>query len=275
MNASANRRPKFPGLLAVAMLAMAPLAPAPPRSLVAGAAVVFEQAQLIKPIEETNTAVAYALAPLLIQEVKGTNAVSLRPREVFFQFGSTRLRGREHPQVSYWWRLEDAEMSPGAQATGRATQKPASAHWQGLRQTLDDSGRPVIYEVLAEAAATAQVYIAQSVEAAARAEFGPALPGRRFAIEASLDAAPRVVVPRVIEDAPAVMGPVLYLRAGTHEVATLICRCMASQAHHLVDTGYYQLIDAHPPAAITAPPGRLEAALRFPRPPAIGTNIPH
>jgi hypothetical protein len=275
MNGSANRRPKFLGVLAAVMLATAPLAQAPPRSLSAGATVVFEQAQLIKPIEATNSAVAYALAPLLIQEVKGTNTVSVRPSEVFFRFGSTRLHGREYPQVSYWWRREAAELSPGAPEPGRATKQPASDRWQGLRQTLDDSGRPVIYEVLADPAAIAQIYIAQSVEAAARAEFGSALPGRRFATEASLDAAPRVVVPRVIEDAPAVMGPILYLRAGTHEVATLICRCMASQAIQLVGTGYYKLIDAHPPTAITSPPGQLEAVLRFPRPTAIDTNTPH
>ncbi len=274
MNGSANRLPKFLGVLAVAMLATALLAQAPPRSHYAGVAVVFEHAQLIKPIEETNTAVAYALAPLLIQEVKGTNAVRLRPSEVFFRFGSTQLHGREHPQVSYWWRIEDAEMPPGAEEPGRATQQPVSDRWQGLRQTLDDSGRPVIYEVLADPAAIVQIYLAQSVEAAARAEFGPALPGRRFASEASLDAAPRVVVPRVIEDAPAVMGPILYLRAGTHEVATLICRCMASQARNLVGTGYYKLIDAHPPTAITSLPGQLEAVLRFPRPTAIDANTP-
>jgi len=274
MNASANCRPKCLGVFVVAMLATAPLAQEPPRGLDAGATVVFEQAQLIKPIEATNNAVAYALAPLLIQEVKGTNSVRLRPSEVFFRFGSIRLQGREHPQVSYWWRLEDAELSPGAPEIERATKQSASDRWQGLRQTLDDSGRPVIYEVLADTVAVAQIYVAQSVEATARAEFGPALPGRRFASEASLDAAPRVVVPRVIEDAPAVMGSILYLRAGTHEVATLICRCMASQAIHLLGTGYYKLIDAPPPSTISSPPGQLEAVLRFPRPTAIDTNTP-
>lgn len=274
MNGDANCRPKFLGVLAVAALATTTLAQEPPRSLDGGAAVVFEQAQLLKPIEETNPAVAHALAPLLIQEVKGTNSGRLRPSEVFFRFGSIRLHGREHPQVSYWWRLEDAELSPGAPETGRATKQSASDRWQGLRQTLDDSGRPVIYEVLADPAAVAQIYLAQSVEAAARVEFGAALPGRRFASEASLDAAPRVVVPRVIEDAPAVMGPIVYLRAGTHEVATLICRCMASQARNLVGTGYYKLIDADPPTSITSLPGQLEAVLRFPRPTAIATNTP-
>jgi len=272
MNGAATRISLFLGALAVAMLATAPLARELPSSFYEGAAVAFEQAQLIKPIEEANTAVAYALAPLLIQEVKGTNPVRLRPSEVFFRFGSTRLRGRERPQVSYWWRLEAAELSPGAPETGCATNQPAADRWQGLRQTLDDSGRPVIYEVLADPAAIAQIYVAQSVESAARAEFGAALPGRRFASEASLDTAPRVAVPRVIEDAPAVMGPIVYLRAGTHEVATLICRCMASQAIHLVGTGYYKLSDASPPSTITSPPGQLEAVLRFPRSTAINTN---
>ncbi len=274
MNGAANRISQFLGALAVAMLATATLAQEPPPSFYESAAVAFEQARLIKPIEETNTAIAYALAPLLIQEVKGTNPVRLRPSEVFFRFGSTQLQGRERPQVSYWWRLEEAELSPGAPETGSASKRPAPDRWQGVRQTRDDAGRPAIYEVLADPAAIAQIYIAQSVESATRAEFGSALPGRRFAIEASLDAAPQVVVPRVIEDAPAVMGPILYLRAGTHEVATLICRCMPSQAIHLVGTGYYKLIAASPPSTITSPPGQLEAVLRFPRLTAIDTNTP-
>jgi len=223
----------------------------------------------------TESADAYALAPLLIQEVTGTNSGSLRPREVFFGFGSTLLHGREYRQVCYWWRLADEGMSADVTKPGRVGERRDPDRCQGLRLTLGDLGRPVICEVLADPADIEQIYVAQSIEAAARAEFGAVLPGRRFAIEASLEAAPRVVVPRVIEDAPVVMGPIVYLHAESHEVATLICRCMDSQALQLVGTGYYKLTAANPPAAITGLAGRLAEALRYPHPPAFGTNTSH
>ncbi len=256
-----------------ALLSTAALAQAQPRSLYEGASVVFERAQLLKPLEETNTADAYALAPLLVQEVMGTNSGSLSPREVFFGFGSAQLHGREYRQVSYWWRrAASGGKVLGINQPGRETDPQPSGRWQGLRMTLSASGRPIIYEVLADPAAIRQMYVAQSIEAAARAEFGAVLPGRRFAIEASLETTPRVVVPRVIEDAPVVMGPIVYLRAKSHEVATLICRCMDSQALQLVDTGYYKLTAANPPAAIASLGGHLAEALRYPQPPAFGSN---
>ena len=275
MNGTVPRMPKSLGLVSVALLALSPLAQEKARSHYDGASVVFEAARLIKPLEATNTALAYALSPLLIQEVKGTNSITSSPCEIFYWFGSTRLHGREHPQVSYWWQLEAEEMSPGAQRTMNPNRKQTSTPWQGVRLTLGDSGQPESYEVLADPSAITQIYVAQSLETAARAEFGPALPERRFAIEVSLDAAPHVVVPRVIANAPAVMGPILYLRAGTHEVATLICRCMDSQARHLAGTEYYLLTASNPPAAINDPTRQLDEVLRYPRPLASGTNTAH
>jgi len=223
----------------------------------------------------TESADAYALAPLLIQEVTGTNSGSLRPREVFFGFGSTLLHGREYRQVCYWWRLADEGMSADVTKPGRVGERRDPDRCQGLRLTLGDLGRPVICEVLADPADIEQIYVAQSIEAAARAEFSAVLPGRRFAIEASLEAALRVVVPRVIEDAPVVMGPIVYLRAESPEVATVICRCMDSQALQLVRTGYYKLTAANLPAAITAQARGLAEALRYPHPLAFGTNTSH
>ncbi len=65
------------------------------------------------------------------------------------------------------------------------------------------------------------------------------------------------------------------LRAGTHEVATLICRCMDSQARHLAGTEYYLLTASNPPAAINDPTRQLDEVLRYPRPLASGTNTAH
>ena len=57
-----------------------------------------------------------------------------------------------------------------------------------------------------------------------------------------MEAAPDVIVARVIEDGPVPMGPIVYLSAGTRQVSTLICRCMPAQARKLLATRTYDLL---------------------------------
>ncbi len=92
------------------------------------------------------------------------------------------------------------------------------------------------------------IFVSEALEKAALAEFGAPMAGRRFAIERSQGEAPKVVVPRIIDDGPVPMGPTLYLMAGKRSVSTLICRCMPAQAKALTATGSYQL----EPAPMTA-----------------------
>jgi hypothetical protein len=56
-----------------------------------------------------------------------------------------------------------------------------------------------------------------------------------------VEAAPDVIVARVIDDGPIPMGPIVYLSAETRQVSTLICRCMPAQARRLLVTGTYNL----------------------------------
>ena len=112
---------------------------------------------------------------------------------------------------------------------------------QGIRITLNSAGQPVIWEVLADSSGAELFFVSQNLEAAAMAEFGKPLPGRRYAIERSVEAAPDVVVARVIDDGPVAMGPIVYLSAGTRAVSTLICRCMPAQARKLLATSTYDL----------------------------------
>ena len=140
----------------------------------------------------------------------------------------------------------------------------ADIFFQGVRITLSTNGSPMLYEVLGRRGSVRQIYTVQSVEAAARAEFGSALPGRRHAVERSLNDAPDVVVPRILDEPGTVMGPILYLRAEMSEVATLICRCMDSQAKMLVGQGYYELASSPLPASLRAPTGSLDGILRLP-----------
>jgi hypothetical protein len=80
------------------------------------------------------------------------------------------------------------------------------------------------------------------------AEFGKPLLGRRYAIERSVEAAPDVVVARVIDDNAVAAGPIVYLSASTRAVSTLICRCMPAQARKLLATSTYDLLPFHPAA---------------------------
>lgn len=200
-----------------------------PRSVYNGANVSFAQALFLKPQESTNNARAVRLAPLLVQEVTGTNrqssAVPL-PAQVFYHRGSVVLNDVAREQLTYWW------FYPSATATNLV----------GVRLTLSTNDVPVIYEVVESGRGLRQIFVAQSLETAARREFGSPLPGRRHAIERSLSDAPAVVVSRIIDDSPDVMGPFVYLEAESHVVATLICRCTDAQFQHLAGQGLYELV---------------------------------
>ena len=56
-----------------------------------------------------------------------------------------------------------------------------------------------------------------------------------------MEAAPNAIVARVIDDGPVPMGPIVHLSAGSHNVSTLICRCMPTQAKSLLETKTYEL----------------------------------
>jgi hypothetical protein len=114
----------------------------------------------------------------------------------------------------------------------------------------------VVWEVLADDSPAQLIFVSRNLEAAAQAQFGKPLPGRRFAVERSLEEAPRTIVGRVLDDTAAPMGPIVYLRAGTRAVSTVICRCMASQAKGVLASITYDLR-----AAQTAPTQALLAAV--------------
>jgi hypothetical protein len=119
---------------------------------------------------------------------------------------------------------------------------------QGIRVTLDLAGQPAIWEVLADDSGVELVFVSRSFEAAAAAEFGAALPGRRYASERSLRESPNALVARVIEDGPVPMGPIVYVDERTRSVGALICRCMPAQVKSLVATRTYELLRLDDPA---------------------------
>lgn len=260
-------------VLVCGCLALPLLAAERPRSLYDGASVEFAQAWVVKPRDNPKLELAVKLAPLIMQEAGGKQKPEI-PTTVFFKPGTVQLNGREHAQMTYWWfyKVPAKERRPPARrgpevrqvkSTGLETGvSGATLPFQGVRLTLSTNGTPMIYEVLGHGGRIEQIYVTQSIETTAHIRHGFALPGRRFYVELGLDDAPHVVVPRVLDDPPAVMGPILYLRAGTHEVATLICRCMPAQAKTLAGQGLYKLVAGDFPRN-TSSATRPEAA--FPR----------
>lgn len=222
----------------------------------------FAQAVMFKPVEGGLEAPLVAqLAPLLIQAILVTNADQLwadRPAPekslplVFVHTNEVVINTNHYAQFSYVWDYAPARLP----ATG-----PTS---QGVRITLDSHGAPVIWEVCADSTGADVLYVAQSLEVLARAELGPPLPGRRFAVERAAVSNSTTVVANVIADGPVPMGPMLYLQAGSRDVSALICRCMPAQMEQLLAQEDYQLQPvAVADASFSKSP--LEKRLRLPR----------
>ena len=209
-------------------------------AIYAQAKIEFARANFFKPAAAQTSDLPYLLAPLILQQTRSatrrslpdlpgtpflTNGVvSVDPSRaaVFVESDSVELNGRTHARFSYTWCYAPAEV-------------------QGVRLTLGSDGRPLIWEVLRKQKAQCLIFVSESLEAAARQEFGPPLPGRKFSIETSLAKAPDTIVARVLADGPVPMGPMVYLRAHSHEVASLLCRCMPVQVKSLVSSEDYQL----------------------------------
>jgi hypothetical protein len=233
----------------------------------------FTAAVFWKPAAVTNSDLAVELAPLMLQECSNNQASALlstnklsnpavtkdvpvslfvlshwptasatgesngspgagpqRPT-VFYAADSVQINGRAHPRFSYEW------LYPRADAVG----KLRGLQSQGIRITLDARGQPALWEVLTDRSGQRLIFVSQTLEAAAFAQFGKPLPGRRYAIERELSQASGVIVPRVIDDGPVPTGPIVYLSEETRDVCTLICRCMPAQVKGLVATQVFDL----------------------------------
>ncbi len=233
----------------------------------------FAEAVFLKPSGGRQSELISQLAPLLLQEVTpsrpgadASSPLSLTNRASRFTFHVSRLdtdafgclsltngllaldrtrptiyatadvaqiRGKPHIRATYLW-CYSVEPGDGLPQTALPL--------QGIRITLNSAGRPGVWEVLAEDSPAELLFVSEGLEAAAQAQFGKPLPGRRYAIERDAADTPRAVVARTVDDAADAMGPILYLRAGTHAVSTLICRCTASQVRHLAATTTYNLV---------------------------------
>jgi hypothetical protein len=255
------RRSTFPGFCLAVLLWALPRGPSPalaedgppalPYAEVYGRATnSFAAAIFFKPVERGGSELSFELAPLIIQEVEEDHGAVVLGRDQFGSLSLTngllapaggrpaiyasldaaQLNGKPHARLTYLWCYW---LDPDRPEAGLPL--------QGIRITLDAAAKPAVWEVLAEDSGAELIFVSQDLESAAVARFGKPLPGRRYAVERSVTEAPRVIVARVLEDAPAAMGPIVYLRAGTRSVSTVICRCMAAQVKRLAATRAYEL----------------------------------
>ncbi len=196
----------------------------------------FERGDYFKPIIDDASALYGQLAPLVVQETRGTDdsrrvcgavlargQVDDRVPTVYYEETAIDLDGRSHIQMRYVWFY------------------PPWAVEQ-LIITLATDGRPVMWEI--QAGPVRAVFVSRSIEEAAARINGPALAGRTFAIEPSLQASPDIIVPRTLADSPVVVGPWVYLAHTPPHVTTVLCRCMPSQVNDFRHMVSYRLAPA-------------------------------
>jgi hypothetical protein len=187
----------------------------------------FGKADLLMPGNLTPGEATSDLAPIILvrDRARGTfgvvsahasgDLVVPGPLTVYWERSRVVIDGHSHDQIAYYWWFR----AEGADAFAV----------QGVRMTLRENGLACVWEVLRDSSNLRVVYVAESVEAAARKKHGGPLPGRRFSIERKRDATPDIVVARVLPDGPMPMGPWIYVLAGADDVSTVLCRCSPSQ----------------------------------------------
>jgi len=213
----------------------------------------FTAALFFKPAASNAPDVIFSLAPLLFLECSTNRpahpyfsnrfgeTVTLEPKPgtdaaqptVYYEINTVELQGANFVQIGYRWHYPQRQ------------RKETPTGWlqeQGVRLTLDSSGNPVIWEVLDDTSGRLPVFIAESMEQRARMRFGAPLPGRAHAIEPALSNRSPMTVAWIIADGPVPMGPAVYVRQESHDVATVMCRCMPPQTTRLVDTQFYRLL---------------------------------
>jgi len=210
----------------------------------------FAQANFFKPVEPPITDLSFTLAPLILEQVSGDLGPTHPPerfglltrsngvltvdtsRPTLYVVADTiQIRQKPYAQLTYLWVYAGEPRGPALPSLGV----------QGVRITLDTSGQPALWEILADHSGAEVFFVTQKLEGAARAEYGEPLPGRHCSIERSRGEAPQAVVARVLEDGPMAMGPMVYLQAGTHDASTVLCRCMPAQVKKLLQTSTYSL----------------------------------
>jgi hypothetical protein len=172
----------------------------------------FNIAQFIKPAEPQDPDTTFKLAPLIIQEgladqpsmevfgalslSNGTVILDPSSPTVYVHVDQLEVGAKSHQRFTYLW----------CNSAGNAVHDNRALGIQGVRITTDSAGSPVIWEILADGSDLDLVFVAESLETAAKEQGDKVQPGRRFVLEQAMRKAPRTVVARVIADGPVPMG---------------------------------------------------------------------
>ncbi|MCB9853994.1 MAG: hypothetical protein H6819_12910 [Phycisphaerales bacterium] len=206
----------------------------------------FALADFLKPSGEDVPDRIVTMSPLIVREVAEPYAdlhfgmsieaaLGLEKNDepdkpvIYYHEDAATIAGVERQRLAFMWLFDK-----------RRVDNARLLRLQGFRMTLDEKGFAIFWEVL-DLSPPRMIYVAQSVEDAAKSEFGPPEAPRRFSVELPFSEASQMIVPRILSDGPQPMGPFVYIDGHTHEVTTLLCRCMPSQVADFRHNQYFDL----------------------------------
>ncbi len=254
----------------------------------------FRHAVFYKPAGGYDDRTAFSLAPLIVQELpergigeggvqddrfgavqgiaEGKLAVAVESPTVYVATGEVRIGDTSYPQITYAWFYSNASKLAQQKmfSENSSHKRPTDflRQTQGIHMTLGSDGFPIAVESLSDGNDVRLIFVSQSAEQLAKSQFGEPPQGRNFSIERPLLEAENVVVVKTIEDGPIPMGPYFYLRAGSRNAMTVLCRCSPAQVDQFDEEKHYELrsADELPPelSRLLAPPNDLEKRLRWP-----------
>lgn len=209
----------------------------------------FGRSRFCKPRKVDSSLKGHEFAPLIVEELSESKSTIVppmhlrnafadrtlfKPATVYFHKGEVKVSGQELEQILFLWAYPRRDGGWGPELR---------ANIRGVRVILGTDGMPVVWEAIGGVMGNRVFYVANSIENAAKQEFGEPFPGRHFSIERGAEVVPNVVVARVLDDGPVPMGPYVYVDASSERnVTTLHCRCSPSQFDEVAETLEYELL---------------------------------
>jgi hypothetical protein len=138
--------------------------------------------------------------------------VSGHPR-IYAIYQKVLICGHEHVQLTYtaWY--------PAHPRMKAFDLEEADIDSCVVRVTLDEHHAPVFYETIAACGCFHKVFVKRCVEEAAAKAFGPAEPGKKFAVEKTIKDGIDWEVAGVVDEPPdEPRRPVVFVKAGDHKV---------------------------------------------------------
>ena len=201
----------------------------------------FERAVLFKP-RDSGLSIEFTFAPLIVEEIEQTAAQQATTqaasvarsdaRTVYYSSRMAQLGAEKLDQIEYVWILNAASPDESAPC----------AKYRGLRITLDHDGYPLVWEALTSEAGPHLVFVAENLEAEAKALFGEPEGESRFAVESVADSGANAIIVATIEQGPVPMGPYVYLsKPPERAIINVLCRCSPSPVDDFAATPMYDL----------------------------------